>query len=74
MRRVWAITEAIDTPLTSKMPSGFEIQEIDHGERYYHQANAPDQHVAHRWSALCPSRFGCGLDYASVFLLRHYSS
>jgi hypothetical protein len=52
--------------------SGFEIQEIDHRERCHYQANAPDQHVAHRGSALRAPRLDCGLDYVSVFLLRHF--
>jgi hypothetical protein len=52
--------------------SGFEIQEIDHREGCHDQAKAPDQHVAHRGSALRAPRFDCGLNYLSVFLLRHF--
>src|ERR1700730_11876767 len=54
--------------------SGSKKREIDHHEGCHHQANAPDQHVAHRGSALRASRFDCGLNYLSVFLLGHYSS
>jgi hypothetical protein len=49
MRRVWAVTDAIGTPLTSKMPIKLlRLQEIDHREGCHDQPKAPDQHVAHR--------------------------
>jgi hypothetical protein len=54
--------------------SGSKKHKIDHREGCHHQAKAPEQNVAHRGSALRTSRFDCGLNYLSVFLLWHYPS
>jgi hypothetical protein len=51
--------------------SRFEKQEIDDHESHDHQAQAPDQNVAHRRTRFGSTRFSRGLDDVAVVFFRH---